>query len=143
MGAWVQDRLTLCNSRLILTPGLRFNYFTSTKKPYLEPRVSGSYRLTSALTINAATGLFYQFANRIVREDVMSGNTDFWILSDGKDLPVSRSAHFNLGINYDLPDFIFGVEGYYKRNHNISEYTLRYKQNRVPMGGPGGSESNT
>ena len=45
-GVYVQDRLTLANSRIVITPGLRLNYFTSTKKPYLEPRVSGSYRLT-------------------------------------------------------------------------------------------------
>ena len=141
-GMYVQDRLTLANNRLVVTPGLRLNYFTSTKKPYLEPRVSGSYRLTNNLTVNAATGIFYQFANRIVREDVMSGNTDFWILSDGTEIPVSRSAHFNIGFNYDLPDYIFGVEAYYKRNHNISEYTLRYKQNGAAMGGPN-SNSNT
>ena len=142
-GVYLQDRLNLIDGRFIVTPGVRLNYFSSTSQLYLEPRLSGSYRLTSKLTANAATGLFYQFANRIVREDVMAGNTDFWILSDGDEIPVSRSAHFNLGLNYDLPDFIFGVEAYYKRNHNISEYTLRYKQNKVPMGGSGGSESNT
>ena len=72
----------------------------------------------------------------------MSGNTDFWILSDGKQIPVSRSWHFNLGLNYDLPQYIFSIEGYYKRNLNISEYTLRYQQNRLPFG-PGASSDST
>ena len=66
----------------------------------------------------------------------MAGNTDFWILSDGDEIPVSRSRHYNLGLNYDLPDYVFSVEGYYKRNIDITEYTLRYQQNRIPGPGP-------
>lgn len=137
-GIYVQNRMQLADSRLIITPGVRVNYFSTTQKPYFEPRLGGSYRLTHALTVNAATGIFYQFANRIVREDIMAGNTDFWILSDGREIPVSRSDHFNIGLNYDLPNYIFSIEGYYKRNHDISEYTLRYSSSRIPMPGPGG-----
>ena len=138
-GVYVQDKMQLADNRLILTPGVRVNYYTADNKLYFEPRLNGSYRINNALTINAASGLFCQFANRIVREDIMAGNTDFWILSDGEEIPVSRSWHFNLGLNYDLPDYIFSVEAYYKRNLDISEYTLRYQQNRLPAPGPGGN----
>jgi hypothetical protein len=143
-GIYLQDKMQLLGSRLVLTPGIRVNYFTTAQKPYFETRLSSSYKLTNYLTLNTATGMFYQFANRIVREDIMAGNTDFWILSDGKEIPVSRSDHFNLGLNYDLPNYIFSVEGYYKRNHDISEYTLRYKSNNIPRPGPGlgGGQSN-
>jgi hypothetical protein len=119
------------------------NWFGMTQKPYFEPRLAASYKLTDRITANAATGVFYQFANRISREDIMAGKTDFWILSDGTDIPVSRSNHFNLGVNYDLPDFIFSVEGYYKRNHDISEYTLLYERSRMMMRpGMGGGRPN-
>ena len=142
-GVYVQDKMKYLDNRLVITPGLRMSFFSEDGKVYPEPRLSASYNLTGSLTLNAATGLFSQFANRIVREDIMAGNTDFWILSDGTDIPVSRSQHYNLGLNYDLPDYIFSVEGYYKRNHDITEYTLRYQKNRLPMPGPGGSEGNT
>lgn len=143
-GVYIQDKMQFLNNRLILTPGVRVNYFTGDSNVYIEPRLSGSYSLTANLTVNAATGLFNQFANRIIREDIMSGNTDFWILSDGEEIPVSRSTHYNLGLNYDLADYIFSVEGYYKRNMDISEYTLRYSQNRLPMiGPPGGGDNET
>lgn len=142
-GLYVQDKMKFADNRLVITPGLRMNYFSGDGKVYFEPRLSASYSLTGSLTLNAATGLFNQFANRIVREDIMAGNTDFWILSDGQEIPVSRSQHYNLGLNYDLPDYIFSIEGYYKRNHDISEYTLRYKQNRLPMMGPGGGDNET
>jgi len=140
-GVYLQDKMKYMSNRLVLTPGVRVNYYSGDNKMYYEPRFSASYALTPSLTLNAATGYFCQFANRIVREDIMSGNTDFWILSDGETIPVSRSTHYNLGLNYDLPDYIFSVEGYYKRNLDITEYTLRYQQNRLPMG-PGG-DSNT
>ena len=130
-GVYFQDRIQFADNRLKVTPGLRINYFNATQKPYFEPRLGASYKLTDKISANAATGVFYQFANRISREDIMAGNTDFWILSDGASIPVSRSLHFNLGVNYDLPDFIFSVEGYYKRNHDVSEYTLRYSRERA------------
>lgn len=143
-GVYVQDKMKFLDNRLVLTPGVRMNYFSGDNHVYFEPRLSASYTLTGSLTLNAATGIFNQFANRIVREDIMAGNTDFWILSDGDEIPVSRSNHYNLGLNYDLPDYIFSVEGYYKRNLNISEYTLRYQQNRRPaMRPPGGGDSDT
>ena len=137
-GLYVQDKMALINNRLSITPGARVNWFSATQKPYFEPRLALNYKITDKITANAATGVFYQFANRISREDMMAGKTDFWILSDGTDIPVSHSNHFNLGVNYDLPDYIFSVEGYYKRNYEISEYTLLYERNRMLMGRPGG-----
>ncbi len=139
-GIYLQDKISLFDNNFIVTPGIRVNYFTNTDKYYFEPRLSSSYILTENLTINAATGKFYQFANRIIREDIMSGNTDFWILSDGNDIPVSSSRHINLGLNYDMPNYIFSIEGYYKRNKGISEYTLRYTNNSISHG-PGATES--
>lgn len=137
-GVYVQDKMRFLDNRLVVTPGLRMNYYTCDGKAYFEPRVSASYNITGPLTLNMASGLFCQFANRIIREDIMAGNTDFWILSDGDEIPVSKSRHYNLGLNYDLPDYIFSIEGYYKRNLDISEYTLRYQQNRLPAPGPAG-----
>jgi hypothetical protein len=138
-GGYVQDKLRLAQGRLAVTTGARFTYFQPTESVYVEPRLSSSFRLGGGVTLNAATGIYYQYANRVVREDVMSGNTDFWILSDGAEIPVSSSAHFNLGLNYDLPDYLLGAEGYYKRNENITEYTLRFENNaRRPSGGPFG-----
>jgi hypothetical protein len=144
-GVYVQDKIKLLNNALTVTPGLRLNYFSLTNKVYAEPRLSANYVLPYNFTLNAATGLYYQYANRVVREDVMSGNTDFWILSNGTDIPVSSSRHLNLGLNYDLPNYLFSVEGYYKRNRDLSEYTLRFDRmvgGGRPMGGFGGGGAN-
>ena len=125
--AYLQDKMLFFNDRLTITPGLRVNYFGITNKPYVEPRLNASYLIAPKLSVNTATGIFYQFANRVVREDIMSGNRDFWILSNGNEIPVSSSKHLNLGMNYDLPDYLFSAEGYYKRNQNVTEYSMRYR----------------
>jgi ferric enterobactin receptor len=138
-GLYFQDKMLFLNNLLTVTPGLRLNYFGATNKFYPEPRLNLSYLLTPTVTVNGSTGLYYQFANRVVREDIMSGNRDFWILSDGKEIPVSSSLHFNLGLNYDLPDYLFSAEGYYKKNQNVSEYSLRYRS--IPQ--PGSSVQTT
>ncbi len=138
-GGYFQDKMLFFNNLLSLTPGLRFNYYSATDKIYLEPRLNASYLLTPKLTINSATGLYYQFANRVVREDVMSGNRDFWILSNGSEIPVSSSLHFNLGLNYDLSNYLFSAEGYYKKNRNVTEYSMRYRS--IPQ--PGSSVTST
>ena len=137
-GVYLQDKIKLAQNRLSLTPGIRMTWYGLTDKIYYEPRFSASYKATEKLTFNAATGLFYQLANRMVREDVMNGNNDFWILSDGDEIPVSSSLHFNAGLNYNLPDYLFSVEGYYKKNSDISEYTLRFDRQRPGRGGLGG-----
>jgi hypothetical protein len=136
-GLYVQDKIRLLQNNLTIIPGIRLTYYGAAGRLYAEPRLSANYRFGERLTLNAATGLYYQFANRVVREDVLSGNTDFWILSDGEDIPVNSATHFNLGMNYDLPDYLFGVEGYYKLNENISEYTLRFENSARRPGGFG------
>lgn len=137
-GVYLQDKIRLANNKLVLTPGVRATWFGNTGKAYVEPRMAASWNFAPRLTLNGATGLYYQFANRVTREDVMSGNTDFWILSGGNDIPVSSSTHLNLGVNYDLPDYLFSVEGYYKRNRDISEYTMRFQRSLASVTGFGG-----
>ncbi len=132
-GLYMQDKMLFMDNLLTVTPGLRLNYYGATQKFYPEPRLNASYLLSPKLTVNVATGLYYQFANRVVREDIMSGNRDFWILSNGKEIPVSSSAHFNMGINYDLTDYLFSAEGYYKLNQNVTEYSMRYRS--IPQPG--------
>ncbi len=126
-GAYLQDKLEFLAKRLAITPGLRLSSFTNTNKLYLEPRLSAFYKLNDKLTASAATGLYYQFANRVVREDIMSGSKDFWILSDDKTVPVSSAIHYITGVNYDMGNYLFSVEGYFKQIQNITEFSTRFK----------------
>jgi ferric enterobactin receptor len=130
-GGYIQARMKLFNDRLQVVPGIRADYFETTRKIYPEPRLAASYNLSDNLVIKGSTGIFYQFANRVMREDIMSGSKEFWILSDGKSIPVSSAIHFIAGVSYESAGYTFSAEAYYKKIHNLTEYSLRI--NASPM----------
>lgn len=123
---YLQDKVQLLDKKLDITPGLRVSYYEPTGKIYTEPRLNALYRLTSRVRFTAAWGRYYQFANRVVREDLLSGSRDFWILSNDQNVPVSSAWHYILGTAYETPKYLFSIEGYYKKLSGISEYSLRY-----------------
>ena len=122
---YVQDRLTLAK-KLHLLPGIRYSYYQLTKKPYFEPRMQLSYDLTQRLKLKSSWGTFYQFANRIIREDISSGSRDIWVLADDKSVPVSKSIHYIGGASYETNNWLFDAEAYYKDITGLSEYSLRF-----------------
>jgi hypothetical protein len=123
---YIQDRLSLFNKKLSFIPGLRYSYYDNTDKLYFEPRASLEYKLTDKFKIKGAYGKYNQFTNRVVREDIMSGSKEFWILSDDISVPVSSSIHYIAGLSYETKDYIFDVEAYYKDISGLSEYSLRF-----------------
>ncbi|HCT31172.1 MAG TPA: TonB-dependent receptor [Bacteroidales bacterium] len=124
---YLQDKLTLLDEKLNFTAGLRYNYFTGTKKSYIEPRFNTSYQINQKIKLKASVGKYYQFAKRVVREDIMQGSRDFWALADGEKLPVSSANHYILGFSYETKDYLIDIEGYYKTLSNLSEYSLRFQ----------------
>lgn len=128
-GGYLQGKFRFFNGRLIIVPGMRGSYFETTGAPYWEPRGSLSLSVTKNLTLKGATGKYYQFANRVTREDILSGSKDFWLLSDGNSVPVSSSVHYILGMSFETTGFLLSAEAYYKEVSNITEYSLRINPN--------------
>lgn len=131
-GGYVQNKFRFFKNKVVLLPGIRASYFQTTGEMYYEPRASLTISITDKLTLKGATGKFYQFANRVTREDILSGSKDFWLLSDGSAVPVSSAIHYIAGVSYENTDFLFSAEGYYKTIYDVTEYSLRY--NPGPMG---------
>jgi ferric enterobactin receptor len=131
-GGFFQSQIKLFDNRLQILPGIRVDHFSTTDKLYSEPRFSVSYNLTDKIILKGATGRYYQFANRVTREDIMSGNKEFWIISDGTSVPTSASLHFIAGISYETDNYTYSAEGYYKKISSLTEYSLRI--NASPMG---------
>lgn len=128
-GAYVQDEYKLLHNKLEIKPGIRLSYYDITKAIYKEPRIALGYHINDRITLRGSYGQYYQFANRITREDILSGSRDFWILSDGQNVPVSSAVHYIAGLNYETPDYLLSAETYYKDMSNISEYSLRFSTN--------------
>jgi ferric enterobactin receptor len=124
-GGYIQTKTKFFKDKVQFLPGIRASYFETTGKMYYEPRASLSINVTDKLTLKGATGKYYQFANRVTREDILSGSKDFWLLSDGHKVPVSSSVHYIAGLSYETNNYLFSAEGYYKKLDNLTEYSLR------------------
>ncbi len=129
-GGYIQDKMTFFKKRLEIKPGIRLSYFDITGKLYQEPRLATGLNITDRLSLKGSYGQFYQFANRITREDILSGSRDFWILSDETKVPVSKSTHYIAGVSYETNNYLFSVEAYKKDLENISEYSMRFSTTR-------------
>jgi hypothetical protein len=127
--SYLQSNIILDSSRLRVTPGLRYNLFTPTSGSYFEPRINSSYQILPWLKLKASAGKYYQFARRVIREDILQGSRDFWVLSDNDNLPVSSSDQVALGFSVENRDLLFDAEVYFKKFYNITEYSLRYTYN--------------
>jgi ferric enterobactin receptor len=122
---YAQDIITLFKN-LDLNIGFRSTYYDITNTFYQEPRLSATYRILPNLKFQVAWGIYHQFTNDIIREDVLQGSKDFWLLSDNKTIPVGKAIHYIVGLSYEINGLLFDVEGYYKALSGLTEYSMRY-----------------
>ncbi|MCU0469719.1 MAG: TonB-dependent receptor [Arcicella sp.] len=124
VAAYVQDEVQF--GGLSMKGGMRMSYFDATSKAYFEPRLSATYAVNDRFKVKGAWGVYYQFAKQVEREDIANGSRNFWVLANNSYLPVTSSKHYILGFSYELNDYLFDVEGYYKDIDNDTRYTLRF-----------------
>ncbi|MEI6409306.1 MAG: TonB-dependent receptor [Bacteroidota bacterium] len=125
-GVYLNDKLHLFKDKLTFTPGVRYTYFDETGKSYYEPRVNAQFHITPQIKVKGSAGRYYQFAKRVIREDILAGSRDFWVLADDKRLPVSRNDQFVFGAAYENDKWLFDAEAYHKKLTGLSEYSLRF-----------------
>ncbi len=136
---YLQDKISLFKERLTVTPGLRYTWFSPTGQFYTEPRFNANLQLTKQIKIKAAAGKYHQFVKRVIREDILSGSRDFWVLADNNRLPVSSSEQYVGGASWENKDWVFDAEAYYKPLHGLSEYSLRVNAGPPRPGGNSGT----
>ncbi len=102
-----------------IEPGLRFNYFDAdTSFTNFAPRFSAKYRLTDAINLKAAAGVYYQYLHHVPRAFV----ANIWVASN-KFQRESSSRHLIFGFSRDFAnEFQVEVEGYYKDYRNIHSF---------------------
>lgn len=123
--AFIQDRVTFFE-RLTLVPGIRTSFYSKTNKAYIEPRVTLNLSITDKIKLKAAWGIYNQYANRIIRDDLESGSRDFWLLADGDTLPVGHSEHYITGLSWENKGFLFSAEAFYKKMNGLTEYAVQF-----------------
>lgn len=122
---YLQDKINLLDKKMIVNAGMRATYQDVTEKIYYEPRLSLSYQLTKELKLNSAWGIYNQLCTRVIREDVLQGSKDFWLLADENTIPVSSATHYILGVSYEKGNYLINIEAYYKDMEGLTEYTYR------------------
>lgn len=118
--------------QLTLTGGLRINNYTPTHSWYIEPRFSTHLELTDNLSLKGAIGVHHQFVNRILNENVTEGSRDFWILAD-QSLPPSKAIHYVAGGSWENAGYLVDIEGFYKDQSNLVEFTQRYRRRALDL----------
>ena len=129
IAAYVQDTWSILE-KLKLKLGFRSTYFDVTGQFYQEPRASIFYQLNDKIKLKASWGKYFQFTNRIVRDDITQGSRDFWLLSNNESNTVSSAMHYIAGFSYETADFLFDAEFYQKNLQGLSEFTLQYEEAR-------------
>lgn len=112
---------------LALTLGVRATNYEPTKTTYWEPRTSFNLDITKNIALKGAWGQYHQFVNRIVNENVLEGNRDFWLLAD-EQLDPGFAEHRILGISYENIDYLFDVEAYHKDLDGVAEFSQRFRR---------------
>jgi outer membrane receptor for Fe3+-dicitrate len=122
---YLQDKINLLNKKISINAGMRVTFQDVTEKLYIEPRFSISCQLSEVFKISSAWGIYNQLCTRVIREDVLQGSKDFWLLADGNTIPVSSATHYILGASYEKGDYLINVEAYYKDMEGLTEYSYR------------------
>ncbi|MGB5554588.1 MAG: carboxypeptidase-like regulatory domain-containing protein, partial [Flavobacteriaceae bacterium] len=127
------------NNDFIARAGVRLNYFDNpnTFTEFIpEPRLNLNYALTDRLKVEFLGEFKSQATNQIVdlEQNFLGIEKRRWILSDGAQLPITKSKQGSLGLNYDHRDLYISLEGFYKEVNDISTETQGF-QNQFQFGG--------
>ena len=123
---YLQDKWKpLENLDIIL--GVRGMNYSLLNKTYLEPRVSWRYAVSENLSFKGAYGIYHQFTNRIINEDLTQGSRDFWVLAQN-NLQPGKADHYILGASLENQEYLADVEAYYKVLGNLVEFSQRFRR---------------
>jgi len=126
-GFYVQDAVDLLptRDRLVVTGGVRADYFSFNGEWTVSPRLSARYRLTTRTTLNGAAGVYHQAPTyRELRGQPEPGEGILGALNRG--LKAQRSVQFVGGLEHLLARrrLYLRAEAYYKRLTNLISYDI-------------------
>ncbi|MFP4229098.1 MAG: TonB-dependent receptor [Salinivenus sp.] len=126
-GFFVQDAVDVLpeRDRLVVTGGLRSDYYTFNDEWTVSPRVSARFAYNDQLTLTGAWGIYHQ---QPTYRELRGTPEDERSISDAlnRDIRSQRSMQLVLGGEYFFPDsrMYLRAEGYYKDLDDIISYTI-------------------
>jgi outer membrane cobalamin receptor len=123
---------TAPGKNLVARGGIRVNHFEnlSTFNEFtFEPRVNINYAIARDFNAELQGEFKSQATNQIIdlEQNFLGIEKRRWILSDGDQLPLTKSKQGSLGFNLDRRDLYIGLEGFYKEVNGISTRTQGFQ----------------
>ncbi len=120
------------NEKLFARGGVRFNRIENleTFQEFLiEPRINVNYELLEDFKIEALGEFKSQSTNQIIdlEQNFLGIEKRRWILSDGNQLPVTKSKQGAVGFNIDKRKIYVGIEGFYKEVKGVNTLTQGFQ----------------
>lgn len=120
------------NGKLFARIGARANYYENLdtfQELRIEPRLNMTYTLAPHLKTEVLGEYKSQATNQIIdlEQNFLGIEKRRWILSDGLDLPLTKSRQASMGINYDKNRFYAGLEAFHKEVTGINVNTQGFQ----------------
>lgn len=116
--------------------GVRVNYFTGNNQYSAEPRLVLGYKSSPSFRLKASGGYQKQFISQISGISIQSiggVQSQLWMLTDNKNVPVVNSYQGTFGGLYQKNSWLFDVEGYLKQVSNVSNISISQPLSSQPF----------
>jgi hypothetical protein len=123
LGAFLKLKKTI-NEKLVLEPGLRFQYYASLPVSRLEPRIAMKYNISNSIRLKGSAGMYSQnLISSKSDKDIVNFFTGFLTAPDFEitkpdgsvaNNNIQKAIHYIGGIEVDLNKFEFTLEPWYK-----------------------------
>lgn len=127
-----QINYTSFEKKFIASGGLRVNYVENLdtfSEWLIEPRLNLNFRIAKNLRAQVLGEFKSQTTNQVIdlEQNFLGIEKRRWILSDGDELPITKSKQGSVGINYEKNALYLGLEGFYKEVDGISTRTQGFQ----------------
>jgi len=120
------------SNRLMAKGGVRLNNYRNTNnfnEFIAEPRLNLNYTFARNWKVILLGEFKSQTTNQVtdLEQNFLGIEKRRWVISDGTNLPITRSRQGSIGINYDRKNLYIGLEGFYKEVKDISTLTQGFQ----------------
>ena len=117
---YIQDKWAP-TSDWTLNAGFRATYYSELNNYYVSPRLSASFRINQALTLETSIGKYHQFLHQFNSPKSTRGSQNSWLLSTPLIPPIS-SVNMHTGVHWKLESYDFNMGIYLKQSGNLYDF---------------------
>lgn len=118
--ASLKDVISLKNVQI--NYGARVSFLPYLNKTYVEHRLSFSQNINKSFRYNLAWGIYKQFLVKGSEIDEFGNFRYNWLIANEDNVPVLHANHFVIGVAYAKNNFIFNLDGFYKKTDGLTRY---------------------